>query len=107
MIGDIVCVTVDRPLGSYHPVYKEMNYPINYGYIEGIIAPDGEEQDAYVLGVGHAVEMFTGKIIAIIHRIDDVEDKWVVCPAERTFTKEEILEQVYFQERFFQIEIIM
>ena len=107
MIGDIVTVTVDRPLGSYHPKYKDMYYPINYGYIEGIIAPDGEEQDAYVLGVGHAVEAFTGKIIAIIHRIDDVEDKWVVCPAECTFTKEEILEQVYFQERFFQIEIIM
>ena len=48
MIGDIVTVTIDRPLGSYHPEYKDMYYPINYGYIEGIIAPDGEEQDAYV-----------------------------------------------------------
>ncbi len=23
MIGDIVTVTVDRPLGSYHPKYKD------------------------------------------------------------------------------------
>ena len=44
LIGDIVTVTVDRPLGSYHPEYKDMYYPVNYGYIEGIMAPDGEEQ---------------------------------------------------------------
>ena len=42
MIGEIVTVTVDRPLGSFHPEHKDMYYPINYGYIEGIIAPDGE-----------------------------------------------------------------
>ena len=52
-----------------------MWYPVNYGYIEGIIAPDGEEQDVYVLGVDHPVKEFTGKIIAVIHRLNDVEDK--------------------------------
>lgn len=107
MIGKIVTVTVDRSLGSYHPEYKDMYYPINYGYIEGIIAPDGEEQDAYILGVNKAVEKFTGKIIAIIHRLDDVEEKWVVCPENISFSKEEIMEQVKFQEQYFQSEIIM
>ena len=87
MIGDIVTVTVDRPLGSYHPEYKDMYYPINYGYIEGIMAPDGEEQDAYILGVDKPVEKFTGKIIAIVHRKDDVEEKWVVCPENTTFSR--------------------
>ncbi len=107
MIGDIVTVTVDRPLGSFHPEYKDMLYPINYGYIEGIIAPDGEEQDAYILGVNEAVEKFTGKIIAVIHRSDDVEEKWVVCPEDRTFSREEIMEQVSFQEQYYHSEIIM
>ncbi|MDE6775675.1 MAG: inorganic pyrophosphatase [Ruminococcus sp.] len=107
MIGDIVTVIVDRPLGSYHPEYKEMFYPINYGYIEGIIAPDGEEQDAYILGVDKAIKEFRGKIIAIIHRFDDVEEKWVVCPENLTFSKEEIIEQIKFQEKYFQSEIIM
>lgn len=107
MIGDIVTVTVDRPLGSCHPEYKDMYYPINYGYIEGIIAPDGEEQDAYILGVDRPVEKFTGKIIAIVHRSDDVEEKWVVCPENSTFTKDEIMEQIRFQEKYFQSEIIM
>ena len=107
MIGDIVTVTVDRPLGSYHPEYKDMYYPINYGYIEGIIAPDGEEQDAYILGVDVPVEKFTGKIIAIVHRRDDVEEKWVVCPEDFLFIKEEIAEKIRFQEQYFQSEIMM
>lgn len=107
MIGDIVTVTVDRPLGSHHPKYKDMYYPINYGYIEGVIAPDGEEQDAYILGVDKPIERFTGKIIAIVHRYDDIEEKWVVCPEGVSFSEEEILEQICFQEQYYQSEIIM
>lgn len=77
MIGKIVTVTVDRKKGTYHPKHKEIYYPINYGYIEGIIAPDGEEQDAYILGIDKPVKEFVGKIIAIIHREDDVEEPTV------------------------------
>lgn len=105
MIGDIVKVTVDRPMGSYHPKHKDMYYPINYGYIEGIMAPDGEEQDAYILGVDRPVDEFKGKIIAIIHRYDDVEEKWVVAPEGKTFTVDEIKAQVAFQEQYFNSEI--
>lgn len=107
MIGDTVKVTVDRPLGSYHPEHKDMYYPINYGYIEGIMSPDKEEQDAYILGVDEPVKEFTGKIIAIIHRLDDVEEKWVVAPENLSFSKEEIIAQVLFQEKYFQWEIEM
>lgn len=107
MIGDIVTVIVDRPLGSYHPKYKDLYYPINYGYIEGIIAPDNEEQDAYILGVDKAVSKFTGKIIAIVHRFDDAEEKWVVCPKNLSFSKDEIMEKIKFQEQYFKSEIIM
>lgn len=107
MVGEIVKVLVDRPLGSYHPKHKDLYYPVNYGYIEGIIAPDGEEQDAYILGVDVPVKEFTGEIIAIIHRYDDVEEKWVVAPKGQTFTMEEIWEQVYFTEQNFKFEIRM
>lgn len=107
VIGRKVTVTVDRPLGSYHPNHKDMYYPINYGYVEGIIAPDGEEQDVYILGVDEAIDKFTGKIIAIVHRNDDVEEKWVVAPEGMTFTKEEIREQIHFQEQYFDSEIVM
>lgn len=87
MIGDIVKVIVDRPLGSQHPQYKETYYPINYGFIEGIMAEDEEEQDAYILGVDVPVKEFVGKIIAIIHRYDDVEEKWVVVPRNMVIYK--------------------
>ena len=43
MIGKIVTVTVDRKKGTYHPKHKEIYYPINYGYIEGVIALDRQE----------------------------------------------------------------
>ena len=107
MIGDIVKVKVDRPLGSYHPEHKDLYYPINYGYIEDTTAPDGEEQDAYILGINEPVKEYTGKIIAIIHRNDDIEDKWVIAPENMDFTPEEIMEQVAFQEQYFQSEIRM
>ena len=101
MIGQTVKVTIDRPLGSFHPNHPDMYYPVNYGYVEGIIAPDGEEQDVYVLGVDEPLKEFTGRVIAVIHRFDDVEEKWVATPENVTFTKEEIMEQVHFQERVF------
>ena len=84
-----------------------MIYPINYGYVKGIIAPDGEEQDAYILGVNIPVENYTGKVIAVIHRRDDVEAKWVACPKDMTFSKEEIVEQVSFTEQYFDSYIEM
>lgn len=106
-IGDIVKVIVDRPLGSYHPEHKDIYYPINYGYVEGIMAPDGEEQDVYILGVDKPVSGFIGKVIAIVHRFDDVEEKWVVAPKNKSFSKDEIMEQVHFQERYFKSRVIM
>ena len=107
MLGKKVKVIIDRPLGTSHPKHKDIFYSVNYGYIEGIIAPDGEEQDVYVLGVNEPVSEFTGVIIAIIKRLDDVEEKWVVAPENMTFTKEEIMKQVEFQEKYFKTEICM
>lgn len=107
MIGNVVRVTVDRPLGSYHPEHKEMHYPVNYGYVEGILALDGEEQDAYILGVNEPVEEFVGKVIAIIHRNNDIEEKWVVAPLDMIFSEEEIMENVRFQEQYFESVIRM
>lgn len=92
---------IDRPLGSAHPQYPDMIYPVNYGEIVGIPAPDGEWQDAYVLGVDQPIATFTGERIAIIHRRDDAETKWVLAPAGMHFTKDEIAAAVYFQEKYF------
>ena len=105
MIGQIVKVTIDRPLGSYHPEHPDIYYPVNYGYIEGTLAADGEEEDAYILGVEEPMKEFVGRVIAVIHRQDDIEDKWIVAPDGVTFSEEEIRQKVHFQEQFFQSTI--
>ena len=94
-------------MGSYHPEHKDMYYPVNYGYIEGMIAQDGEEQDVYVFGVDHPVKKFTGRVIAVIHRDDDCEEKWCAVPEGTVMTASEINEQVHFQEQYFHSRIIM
>lgn len=107
MIGKIVRVKVDRPLGSVHPDYPDLIYPVNYGYVEGIIAPDGEEQDVYILGLDEAVDEYEGEVIAVIKREDDIEEKWVVVPRGIRFTSKEIEEAVKFQEKYFKFHIEM
>ena len=104
MIGKIVKVIVDRPLGSYHPTHKNIYYSVNYGYISEIMAGDGEEQDAYILAVDVPLTEFTAKVIAIIHRKNDNENKWIVVPENLMLSKEEILKAVDFQEKHFDIE---
>lgn len=101
VIGTIVKGVIDRPLGSAHPDYPDMIYPINYGYVEGVFAPDGEEQDVYVLGADAPLETFEGRVIAIYHRLDDVEDKWIVSLDGSDYTDEEILEAIHFQEKYY------
>ncbi len=107
MIGATVTVLVDRPLGSAHPDYPDLIYPVNYGYVPGIMSPDGEDQDAYILGVDVPLKRFSGRVIAVIHRLDDVEDKWVVAPKGRSFSVAEIAAAVDFQERYFHSRILI
>ena len=107
VLGKSVHCVMDRPLGSAHPRHPEMIYPVNYGFVPGIIAGDGAEQDVYVLGPAVPVEEFDGVVIAVIHRLDDCEDKWVVAEKAGVYTAEEILQSVHFQEQYFTVEIVM
>jgi inorganic pyrophosphatase len=107
IIGMDVKVKIDRPLGTAHPKYPDMIYPVNYGYIEGIIGGDGDEQDIYLLGVNKPVDEYKGKVIGIVHRIDDNEDKWIVAPKDMKFSKEEILKIISFQEKYYESILIM
>ena len=99
-LGQSVTVCVDRPLGSRHPRWG-FSYTVNYGYLPGVIAPDGEELDVYVLGVVEPLLEFTGRCIAIVHRLDDDDDKLVVVPDGLSLSDDDILAQTHFQEQFF------
>ena len=104
-LGKKVKVVMDRPMGSKHPK-SNFIYPINYGYVPNTISGDGEELDAYIVGIFEPVEEYEGKCIAAIHRFDDDDDKLVIAPEEKIYTKQQIEALVEFQERFFEHEII-
>ncbi len=103
LLGKTVHVVVDRPMGYVH---GDIVYPINYGYIPGVIAGDGEEQDAYILGVSEPVSAFDGRVVGAIRRKDDCEDKLIVAPDGMVFHQAQIAEAVHFQERFFDSYIL-
>ena len=103
-IGKTVDVTIDRPLGSKHPEAGFI-YPVNYGFLPNVPAPDGEDMDAYILGIFKPLETFTGRCIAVIQRSDDDDDKLVVAPDGKDYSDEQILALTEFQERFFESSV--
>jgi inorganic pyrophosphatase len=96
---------MDRPLGTRHPKHGFM-YCVNYGFVPGTVSGDGEELDAYLLGVFEPLQSYIGKCIAVIHRINDDDDKLIVVPDGKQYTDDEIRKLTNFQEQYFQSEII-
>lgn len=101
-------VTIDRPIG-YTDSFGN-TYPLNYGFIEGIIGGDSEKQDAYIVSKTSIEPMqeFTGVLVAIIHRKNDNEEKWVVTAENEVVSKNDIAISVNYLEKYFDsyIEII-
>jgi inorganic pyrophosphatase len=104
-LGKEVEVTMDRQFGTKHPKWGFI-YECNYGFIKGIKAPDGEDLDAYVLKVDKPVKKFSGKMVAIIHRLENDDDKLIVIPKNEIISDEEIEKATKFQEKWFKHEIV-
>lgn len=101
----IIKIKIDRPFGSKHPKHGFI-YPVNYGYVPNTISGDGEELDAYLLGVFEPVEEYEGKCIAIIHRTNDNDDKLVIVPSNKNYSDDAINALIEFQEQYFDHMII-
>lgn len=104
-IGKIIKIKIDRQLGSKHPKHGFI-YPVNYGYLEGVISGDGEELDCYLLGVFNPLDEYEGKCIAVLHRLDDNDDKLIVVPLDKEYDDRQIDALVEFQEQYFKYIII-
>ena len=104
-LNKTVTIKIDRPMGSRHPKHGFF-YPVNYGFVPNTTSGDGEELDAYLLGVFEPVETYTDKCIAIIHRTNDNDDKLIIVPEDKSYTSDQIRALTEFQERFFESEII-
>ncbi len=102
-LGKQVHIVIDRPIGYRH---GDIVYPVNYGYVPGLLGGDGEEQDAYIMGVSQQIAEFDGEVIAIIRRKNDLEDKLVVAPVGSVYHQGQIAEAVHFQEQYFDTRII-
>ena len=101
-LGKTVTVTVDRPVGFHHVTKGiHLDYTINYGFLPGVTGGDGEEQDVYILGVAQPLETFTGRVIGVVRRSDDNEDKFVAALEGIAFTAEEIRKEIHFVEKYF------
>ena len=101
-LGKTVHIGIDRPIGYIHQKEKyTLEYKINYGFIPDVKGGDDEELDVYLLGVDVPVSEYDAKIIAIVHRENDIEDKLVGAPPNMSFDKEEIAKQVEFQEKYY------
>ena len=100
-----ISVRIDLPLGSKHPKW-DLIFPINYGFVPGVFSADGEELDAYVLGITEPVTHFSGICVAIVHRLIDDDDKLILAPDGLSFTDEEIVAATAFQERYFKSIIL-
>ena len=104
-IGKTSKIKIDRPFGTSHPKHGFI-YPVNYGFVPNTVSGDGEELDAYLLGVFEPVEEYEGRCIAIIHRTNDNDDKLVVVPDGKEYTDEQIEALTEFQEQYFKHIII-
>jgi len=104
-LGKMIEVEIDRQMGSSHPKHGFI-YPVNYGFVPNTVSGDEEELDCYILGVFEPVKKFKGKCIAIIHRINDNDDKLIVVPEDKNYSDDTINALVEFQERFFEHIII-
>ncbi len=105
-LGKTVTIMIDRPIGYVHQKSTySLTYPINYGYIPGVLGGDGEELDVYLLGVEQPVEAYTAKIIGIVYRENDVEDKLIAAPEGMRFSADEIAKQIHFQEQYYQTHV--
>ena len=104
-IGKNLAIQIDRAMGSRHPQLGFV-YPVNYGFLPGVFAADGEELDAYLLGVFEPVPTYKGVCIAVIHRLDDDDDKLIIVPEGVRYSKSQIRALTEFQERFFTSKVL-
>ena len=74
-------VVVDRPRGSRHPRVSVAVYPLDYGYLEGTVAGDGDGIDVWIGSIRPAA--VTGVVCTVDSEKRDAEVKVLIgCTRE-------------------------
>jgi inorganic pyrophosphatase len=107
MLNKTITIEIDRPIGTLHPKRENIYYPINYGFVPGLMGGDNEEQDVYVIDSDVGKTCSEVEIIGIVMRLNDVESKWISVEDEKlTYTKSEIESIINFQEQYYKTIIL-
>lgn len=102
-----ITIEIDRPIGTLHPKRENVYYPINYGFVPGLMGGDDEEQDVYVIDSNVVKTSSEVKIIGIVIRLNDVESKWIGVEDEKlSYTINEIESIINFQEQYYEVIIL-
>ena len=70
----------------------------------GIPDPGGLDEQART-GAAEPIRTFTGTVIAVLHRLNDCEDKWIVSTDGSRPDRDEILRAIAFQEQYYMGEL--
>jgi inorganic pyrophosphatase len=76
-----VDIVIDRPKNSAHPRYPDFIYPVDYGYLKGTVASDGNEIDIWVGTDAH--KEINGILCTVDPVKKDVETKIVYACTEQ------------------------
>ncbi len=69
-------IILDRPKGTRHPRHPKMIYPLDYGYVEGTSAADGDGIDVWVGSLG--IKTLTGILCTFDTIKHDAEIKLLI-----------------------------
>ena len=56
-------IIIDRPKGTSHPRYKDMIYPLDYGYLENTTSSDGGGIDVWLGSLNTVTSNTAAKIL--------------------------------------------
>lgn len=109
LIGMELDAIITRPIGTVHPRYKDIIYEVNYGVVKDFELKDGRDLKTYIVGESMPTELngtYHGKVLAILHRLNDENDRIIIAPIGRTLSDDEIISKTEFAEQYFVSEII-
>lgn len=78
-------IVIDRPVGSQHPRYPEIVYPLDYGYLARTSSADGDGIDLWRGSIqGHPLQAIL--VIVDLHKRDSEIKLLLGCTPQETQT---------------------
>ena len=103
-LGQTVHVSIELPLGSYHPLYPDVQVTCN----KGIVIESLKNEmiiEAYVVDLDEAAEEAEGKVIGIVYHHDALPGRLLVAEGTH-FSHASIIDRIAFEEQYTEMRIL-